>query len=138
MTALKREHLFGKVTNGKVILNDIGKTVEKAWRWMGNHYDHLTLDEFVVMPNHMHAIVFFGRDEGGVSRNTPSPKPLGRVIGAFKTVSTKRVNQERGTPGKKLWQEDFWDHIVRNKSDLERIREYIRDNPRKWQIEIDS
>jgi hypothetical protein len=57
-------------------------------------------------------------------------KPIGGLVGAFKTVSTKRINALRNTPGAPVWQRDFWDHVVRNDSDLRRIRAYIRDNAR--------
>ncbi|WP_457651856.1 transposase [Rhodocaloribacter sp.] len=59
-------------------------------------------------------------------------KPLGRLIGAFKTVSTKRINEIRGTPGAVLWQRDFYEHIVRDAADLRRIRAYIAANPARW------
>jgi REP element-mobilizing transposase RayT len=57
------------------------------------------------------------------------------LIGAFKTVSTKRVNQLEGTPGKVLWQRGFYDHIIRDDSDLRRIRRYIRLNPIQWSLD---
>jgi hypothetical protein len=57
-------------------------------------------------------------------------KPIGGLIGAFKTVSTKHINILRHTPGAPVWQRDFWDHVVRNEDDLQRIRAYIRHNPR--------
>ena len=57
-------------------------------------------------------------------------KPIGGLIGAFKTLSTKHINILRHTPGARVWQRDFWDHVVRNEDDLQRIRAYIRDNPR--------
>jgi putative transposase len=54
------------------------------------------------------------------------------LIGAFKTVSTDRINEMRGTPGALLWQRDFYDHIIRHNDELEKIREYIRTNPLRW------
>jgi REP element-mobilizing transposase RayT len=59
-------------------------------------------------------------------------KPLGRLVGAFKTVSTKRINEIRGTPGAVFWQRNYWEHVVRNDADLDRIREYIQNNPTRW------
>ena len=59
-------------------------------------------------------------------------KPLGRLIGAFKTVSTKRMNQMRDTPGERIWQRNFYERIVRDAREHARIRQYIRDNPRRW------
>src|SRR5438105_4388191 len=72
--------------------------------------------------------------EGG-SRAAPYEPPmktLSRVVNAFKTVSAKGVNQLRGTPGIPVWQRNYYEHVVRNEADLERIRDYIRANPAKW------
>ena len=59
-------------------------------------------------------------------------KPLGRLIGAFKTVSTKKINEIRNTPGMKLWQRNYYEHIIRNEKELNIYRKYIDDNPSKW------
>ncbi len=73
----------------------------------------------------------------GGSRTAPTGnrKPLGRLIGAFKTISTKRVNEIYGIPGTKLWQRNYWEHIIRNESECNRIREYIRNNPTQWELD---
>lgn len=59
-------------------------------------------------------------------------KPLGRLIGAFKTVSTKRINRMQGVPGERMWQRNFYERIIRNERERARIHRYIRDNPRRW------
>ncbi len=79
------------------------------------------------MPNHFHAVVLI--EEGG-SRAAPT-RPLGTIINAFKTVSAKRINQLRGTAGRPVWQRNYFEHIVRTDGELERIRDYIRENPAK-------
>ena len=91
------------------------------------------------MPNHLHGIIIIKHEEcRGGSRTAPTqnevkPKPLGRFIGAFKTASTKHINQIRGTPGTQLWQRGFYDHIIRNEHELWAIRRYIKHNPKNWQ-----
>ncbi|MBN1303283.1 MAG: transposase [Anaerolineales bacterium] len=60
------------------------------------------------------------------------PKPVGRLIGAFKTVSTKQINQIRNTPGISVWQRNYWEHIIRDEESLKNIRNYIINNPTKW------
>jgi hypothetical protein len=60
------------------------------------------------------------------------PKPLGRLVGAFKTVSAKRINEIRGTPGSPVWQRNYYEHIIRNETELEEIRQYILQNPLRW------
>lgn len=89
------------------------------------------------MPNHLHGIIVI-TDRGGGSQTAPTkPKTLGSLVGAFKTVSTDWYNQQRGTPGVPLWQRDFYDHVIRNQDELDKIREYIRTNPLQWDTDPD-
>ena len=70
----------------------------------------------------------------GGSRTAPTHrKPLGRLIGAFKTVSTKHINRLHSTPAAPLWQRNYWEHIIRDEADLHRIQEYIQNNPARWE-----
>ena len=62
-------------------------------------------------------------------------KPIGRLIGAFKTVTTKCLNEIQKTPGSKLWQRNYYEHVVRDEIDLDRIREYIWLNPEQWEYD---
>jgi REP element-mobilizing transposase RayT len=69
------------------------------------------------------------------SRTAPTDskrKPLGRIIGSFKTISAKHINKIQNTPGYKLWQRNYYEHIIRDENDLNRIREYLINNPLKW------
>ncbi len=68
------------------------------------------------------------------SQPTPT-KPLGRLIGAFKTVSTRRINEQHAMAGAKFWQRNYYEHIIRNEADLDRIREYIENNPLRWELD---
>ena len=133
--------LFGGVADGETILNDFGKTVAVSWEWLGTRYDHVELDEWVVMPNHIHGIILIVDDDNGSqfdrrggSRTAPTGqrKPIGRLIGAFKTVSTKRINERCHTPGAIVWQRNYYEHIIRDETELNRIREYIAANPARW------
>jgi hypothetical protein len=84
------------------------------------------------MPNHLHGIIVL-TDRGGASRRAPTKrKTLGRLVGAFKTVSTDRFNEMSGIPGAQLWQRDIYDHIIGNEDELNKIREYTRTNPLQW------
>jgi putative transposase len=107
--------------------------VSATWQWLPEQYPYVELDTWVVMPNHFHGIVFLLDDRRGGARPAPTKrKPLGRLIGAFKTVSTKRINELRTTPGQPVWQRNYYEHVIRNEVDLEEIREYIQNNPLKW------
>lgn len=115
---------------------DLATAVDEAWHWLAAQYRYVTLDAFVVMPNHIHGVIWIedGRGRSGTvpPDATTKRKPLGRLIGAFKTVSTQEMNRRRNSPGAKIWQRNYHEHIVRNDEELNRIREYIFDNPLKW------
>lgn len=142
--AQNRACLFGDIVGGEMRLNDTGKIVADSWRWLASQYDYVELDEWVVMPNHIHGIIVVN-DRRGDSRIAPTRtaptgkrKPIGRLIGAFKTVSTKHINIMRGTPGIPVWQRNYYEHIVRNDESLNRIREYIKNNPLQWKLDREN
>ncbi len=131
-----RECLFGEVVNGEMRLNEAGTMVAECWQWLPTQYPQVEIDVWVVMPNHFHGILFIADAGRGGSRTAPTiqtrEKPLGRLIGAFKTVSTKRLNLLRHTPGMPLWQRNYYEHIIRNEDDLNAICHYIANNPLRW------
>jgi putative transposase len=127
--------LLGKFIDGKIQLYQYGRIVEDCWAWLAQRYAYVHLDDYVIMPNHLHGII---RIQMGGSRtaptgNMPKHKPLSRLVGTFKTVSTKQVNIIRNTPGRKLWQRNYYEHIIRDEDELNRIRQYISENPANWQ-----
>ena len=134
--------MFGKFANGQIQLCEYGYIVDKCWKWLAQQYDYVHLDQYVVMPNHLHGIINICRGGSRTARTQIAPagnaqkcKPLSRLIGAFKTISTKRINNVRKTPASKLWQRNYYEHILRNKEELNRIRQYIADNPANWQTD---
>jgi len=142
----RRECLFGDVVDGQMRLNQYGVIVAETYQWVCQRYPYLRSDEWVVMPNHFHAVmVITDQPRRGVSRNAPTMgnapiinikrKPLGRLIGAFKTVSTKKINILRDAPGTKLWQRNYYEHIIRNQDAMDKIRRYIVNNPLSWSID---
>jgi putative transposase len=131
--------LFGEIINGKMRLNDGGCAVVDSWQWLASQYNYVELDAWVVMPNHMHGIIVIHDGRGG-SRTAPTDKrkPLGRLIGAFKTVSTKCINEMRGTPNASIWQRNYYEHIIRDDESLHRICEYIINNPLQWTLDREN
>ena len=123
-------------------VSDYGEIVLDCWEWLSKQYAYVYPDTFIVMPNHLHGILIIDDDCGigeGGSRTAPTNrKPLGRLIGAFKTVSTKRINIFRKTSKEKLWQRNYYEHVIRNEDDLHQIREYIINNPLKWELDEDN
>jgi putative transposase len=134
-----RACLFGEVVEGEMRLNPFGEIVAESWQWLAMQYDYVELDEWVIMPNHLHGTIVITDDRGG-SRTAPTVKrkPVGRLIGAFKTVSTKRINEHRDTPGVPVWQRNYYEHIIRNEDDLEAIRRYIACNPLRWHLDREN
>jgi putative transposase len=109
--------LFGTIADGTMRLNGRGRIVHDTWLHMRDHYP-IDLDAFVVMPNHIHGIVVIG---AGLK---PAPT-LSEIVRGFKTFSARQIGQP-------IWQRNFYEHIVRNEAALERIRQYITDNPAQW------
>src|SRR5215218_6598016 len=95
LCTVDRSSRFGRVIDAAVEFNAVGRIVDKAWRWLATNYDYVEFGPYVVMPNHLHGIIKFAPDEGGsrTAPTKPARKPLGRLIGAFKTLSTKHVNE---------------------------------------------
>ncbi len=112
--------------------NSAGGMVTDTWGSIPEQYPTATVDGFVVMPNHVHGIIWFTPRDG---HGNPS---LGDVMKWFKTRTTNeyiRGVRSNGWPpfDRHLWQRNYHEHIVRNDADLERIREYIANNPARWQ-----
>ncbi len=154
-----RECLLGEVTpEGVARLSAIGLAARAEWEALRGHFPRARLDAYVVMPNHLHGIIVVshgmingGRGEasdigGGVITERPGadasplrPWPhgtqrgsLGAMVQNFKAVSTRQLNTMRGMPGASFWQRNYWEHVVRDLADLDRIRAYIQDNPARW------
>ncbi len=89
------------------------------------------------MPNHLHGIILISSDN--IIANSESKiKPLGRLIGVFKTISTKQINIIRKTIGVPFWQRNFYEHVIRDDYALNRIREYITTNPLRWDLDREN
>jgi len=145
-----RACLFGKVVNGEMRLNDAGRMVLAEWNRLPERFPHLVLDAFVVMPNHVHGILVItdpaptvGATVGAtptVGATTRVAPTVGNIIGAFKsrvTVEYIRGVKTSGWPPfrGRLWQRNYYEHIIRNERALNAIRQYIMENPRRWQMD---
>ena len=131
--------LFGNVVDGKMRLNAVGQMVQAAWGDLPNHYPHVELDEFVIMPNHVHGIIFI---VGAGFKPAPTIPikchGLAEIVRAFKTFSARRINQHLGMSGVPVWQRNYYEHIIRDESSLNRIRQYILDNPLRWTLDREN
>lgn len=126
------EALFGAVVAGTMHLNAYGEIVAQDWAWLAETFPYVDLDAFIVMPNHVHGIVVITAEEEPSTSPPQTRHPLGRLVGVFKTMSTKHVNEWRETPGEPIWHRNYYEHIIRDDADLRRIRDYIATNPARW------
>lgn len=137
--ARNRECLFGEIVGGKMRLNGAGEIVESVWNGLPEHYPHVLLDAMVVMPNHVHAIIVLTPVEAGLkpapTATTAKRHGVPEIVRAWKTFSARRINGTRRTPDATIWQHNYWEHIVRNVSEMDRIREYIKNNPAQWELD---
>ena len=192
VTICTQDHvpMFGEVVEGDMCLDPYGHVVDTYWSRIPRHFPHVTLDAWVVMPNHVHGIIVITDppaagadasspvDERGGCRGeaipeSPSvtmrdlepappcisagqtgiasplqrrqqqqqpPRPhgapsgsLGAIVGNFKSITTRRINRMRHTPGGQVWQRNYWEHIIRNQAAYERIQQYIENNPALWE-----
>ena len=167
-----RKHFFGKIGNGNMKLNSFGKIAHAEWEQLPERFSNIELDEFQIMPNHMHGIIVIvgaplagapnrdiqSIDTGnaqakrapvkGAPTTTVAPTTttttttVGNIIGAYKSIvaneclalwKSKRPNETMG----KLWQRNFFEHIIRDETSLNNIREYIIHNPENWKSDSD-
>ncbi len=145
----KREHFFGEIGNASnvcVSLSPIGEIVQKYWNEIPQHFPFVKLDEMVIMPNHVHGIIWIDKKDDVVGVEMPKldvstirnknhkiewkPGTIGVIINQFKricTINSRKINPNFG------WQSRFYDHIIRNEKSLHNIRNYIIRNPEMWE-----
>jgi REP element-mobilizing transposase RayT len=139
-----RECLFGDVVDGQMQLNNAGRFAEQCWLDIPHHFLHVELDAFVVMPNHVHGIIVIP-DFVGAKNFSPLPdgtpflsrsRTIGSVVRGFKIGVTKwlRINIDISA----VWQRNYYEHIIRNEESLDRIREYIVNNPLQWAVDREN
>jgi putative transposase len=163
-----RSCLFGDIGDGEMRLNTAGSAVQVVWNELPRRFARLELDAFVVMPNHVHGIAaFVGAGlalpgEKGAASSTPTQgdvvdgvtggapalghagngaasgaPTLGDVIRAFKSLSAIRANRLLMRSGP-LWQRNYYEHVIRDNDELNRIREYIANNPMQWELDREN
>lgn len=157
-----RECLFGEVVDGVMRLNQSGEIVREEWTRTPMLRPNVELDEFVIMPNHFHAIfcihdvgahctrpdrmrpggahanenrAHIGAEKDRAHIGAPlrrQPDSIGSIIAGFKSAATKRINILRDNPGGAVWQRNYHERVIRDDRELDNTRQYIADNPAKW------
>ncbi len=153
-----KECLFGEIVDGEMYLNEIGKIIQKQWKQLPKRFSNIKLDEFIIMPNHFHGIVVIenktiktGQPQGIaptcfkfqnarvplVGTHSQNIHSIGNVIGAFKSLTTNeyicRVKLKKIQPfAGRIWQRNYYEHIITNEKSWEKIKNYIIQNPERW------
>lgn len=157
--------LFGEIVDGEMQLNVIGRLVDAEWRAISTHFPQTIVDDFVVMPNHIHGILMSARippqHEGAIPSDIPTDPVGARFIAPSdidgngkitRTVVAKGAMNRAPTLGEiiravkarvrrktgfTVWQRNYYEHIIRNDDSLNRAREYIRNNPTQWELDYE-
>ncbi len=144
-----RQPLFGSIRCDKMYLNEAGRIAANCWAAIPSHYPNGQIDTFVVMPNHIHGIIFITNDHRTVGANNHSPlrhdetpsqndrprfhspsRTIGAIVRGFKIGVTKWFREN--TDVHPVWQRNYYEHVIRNDTALHEIRQYILNNPAKW------
>ena len=151
-----RVEYFGIIEKEEMILNENGNLVKQLWMGIPKHFSNVKLDEYIVMPNHLHGIIVIDNEfpvwnAGNVGnckerrsafpttmcslQNDDRSKMLvSKIIHGFKSSVTRQIRKQYNNYSF-AWQKSFYDHIIRNERSLQNIREYIQNNPLKWAID---
>ncbi len=138
-----RGFIFGEIINGKMELNEYGMVLEREWLHINNGRRNIDLDQFVVMPNHMHGILKINHKDllqyAPVDNASRLPsQTIGSMIRRYKSFTTRQINIIRNTPGMPVWQRNYFEHIIGNEIEMHNIRGYIRNNPVRWAFDKDN
>jgi REP element-mobilizing transposase RayT len=141
-----REFLFGHIVNGEMIVSRYGEIVQKWWKEIPVHFENVETGAFAIMPNHVHGIILIHECRGTVSvpncivhhqnkgGETPPLPTLGQIVAYFKYQSTKEMNRLDSTGTvTKFWQRNYYEHIIRNETDLQNKTDYINADPLLWE-----
>ncbi|MGQ9855011.1 MAG: transposase [Candidatus Oleimicrobiaceae bacterium] len=153
VVAHERQCLFGTMVDEEIRLSEYGVIVREEWLRTAILRPRVVLDEFVIMPNHIHGIIVLS-DDGGMgtlqraptTQRAPTVEQFGKptsdsiptIVRLFKSATTKRINEMRGTPGTPLWQRNYYEHVIRSDESLNKIRQYIATNPLRWTMDREN
>jgi putative transposase len=141
----KRENIFCTIVNESVCLSPAGDIIKRHWEEIPKYFENVELDEFIIMPNHIHGIIGLTEPVGAI-HESPLPMTqhqrrtmtLSKIIGRFKMLSAKEINLMNKTPGHHVWQRNYYEHVIRDDKDLNNIRDYIVNNPLQWHADEEN
>jgi REP-associated tyrosine transposase len=133
------KHVFGTITDGKMMLSSQGQIVNQLWWEIPDHFSEIQLDQFVVMPNHIHGIIAISRAQHAapLPESVPHSKSvqsgsIAAIVRSYKSAVTKTIRANQQGNKTRIWQRNYWERVIRNERELSAYREYIKYNPLKW------
>ncbi|MFH1010352.1 MAG: transposase [bacterium] len=141
-----KECLLGMVADGIMHLSECGRIIEREWLRSANLRKEVGIGDFVIMPNHLHGIVLISENDRAHGRAAlpdvyrrdsrgREAHSVSSFVAGFKSYTTKLVNELRKTPGARLWQPNYFEHVIRNDAQLSRACEYVQTNPLRWELD---
>jgi putative transposase len=137
--------LLGEIVEGCLTHNNAGEMIAKWWRKLETKFPTVKNDAFIIMPNHIHGILFLENSEQSITseKGAHAGAPLHKVIQWFKTMTTNEYIHGVKSSGRQpflasLWQRNFFEHVIRDEGSLNRIREYIVTNPQRWDLDAEN
>ena len=141
--AYEKRKLFGAISDGEVSLSPLGEIACEEWRHIARRRSNVELDRFVIMPNHLHGLFVIadeleGKHSHGEEIHYPEqprgyrPDSLGAIVSHYKAAVSRRAWSGLMARNQRIWQRNYYDHIVRNEESLNEIRKYIMENPARW------
>jgi putative transposase len=133
--------VFGEVVDGVMVLNPLGRIADQCWTEFAERHADVQVDVHVIMPNHAHVLLWITGGPASADPGAPGRSrkfgdaiagSLSSLMGAYKSAVSQQAAHRDLISAPALWQRNFYDHIVRGDQELERIREYIRQNPMRW------
>ena len=130
-----RQKLLSKIVGGgfhaapNTELSLIGREIVKTIDFIDNQYSDVFIDKYIIMPNHIHLIIILQGSQMGGHGN----QPLHKIVGQLKSYTNKKYNDINKTKNLILWQKNYYDHIIRNEKEYQKIWKYIEINPLKWE-----
>jgi len=151
LVAFQRQSLFGKINDGAVVLSDLGDLANAVWFGLETRFSMVKLDEFTIMPNHLHGIIFINGESVGAGQeedtwpvmNFEAPPvsdmkkgpSLGEIVRTYKGTVARLHNRLNKTQGKNIWQRNYYERVIRDEMELDQTRLYIQENPVRWEEE---
>ncbi len=128
---------FGTISNGIMELNDFGRIIAQQWTWLAQQYPFISLDESIIMPNHLHGLIFINNTADSIQPHARrNHMLLSKAICAFKTTTSKLIHLYGATEF--IWHRSFHDRLITDDQALQNVRKYIRRNPRAWDRRSDG